>query len=149
MTRYTHPDHDGLFPKPSGVFVTVDGDQIGSSFFRASSPQKIAAMGFRVYQPPEPEPPTPEQVIEGFRAAIQSHVDAQAVSRRYDSGNSLATYVNSTNPQWSAEAAVFVAWRDAVWAYAYAEMDKVLGGERVQPTVEAFLTELPEIVWPA
>lgn len=93
--------------------------------------------------------PSPEEVIEAFRLAIQSHVDGTAVSRLYDSGNSLATYVSSTNPQWAAEAVAFVGWRDAVWAYAYAEMDKVLGEEREQPTIEAFLGELPQIVWPA
>lgn len=95
---------------------------------------------------PEPDP---TQVIEGFRSAIQDHVDTQARSRRYDSGNSLATYVASTVVQWAAEAVAFVCWRDAVWAYAYAEMDKVLGAEREQPTVQEFLDELPEIVWPS
>lgn len=90
----------------------------------------------------------PEQTIEKFRVAIQSHVDQTAVSKRYDNGNSLATYVTSTVPQWASEATAFVSWRDSVWAYAYAEMDKVLGGLREQPTVQEFLDELPAIVWP-
>jgi len=85
--------------------------------------------------------------VERFRAAIQHHVDAQAHSRRYDSGNSLASYVASTNEAWAAEAQVFVAWRDAVWLYAYAELDKVMAGEREQPTVEDFIRELPVIEW--
>lgn len=42
----------------------------------------------------------------------------------------------------------FVAWRDAVWTYAYAELDKVLAAEREQPSVEAFIGELPVIAWP-
>jgi len=42
-----------------------------------------------------------------------------------------------------------VAWRDAVWAYAYAELGKVMNSERAAPTVEAFLDELPAIVWPS
>lgn len=87
-------------------------------------------------------------VVEQFRSAIQAHVDATARDRSYDSGNSLASYTSSTNPAWAAEATAFVAWRDAVWLYAYAELDKVLAGERPQPTVEAFLAELPGIVWP-
>lgn len=90
----------------------------------------------------------PEDVIETFRQAIQSHVDEQATTRRYDGGNSLAGYVNSTNAQWAEEATAFVAWRDAVWAYAYAEMDRVLNGDREQPTIDELLEELPEMEWP-
>lgn len=84
--------------------------------------------------------------VERFRSAIQTHVDATAKSRNYDGGNALASYVASTNPQWAAKAQAFVAWRDAVWLYAYAELDKVMAGQREQPTVEAFVNELPAIV---
>lgn len=87
--------------------------------------------------------------VEGFRAAIQGHVDATARSRNYDSGNALASYVASTNPQWAAEAQTFVAWRDAVWLHAYAELDKVMAGEREQPSVAEFVDELPKIEWSA
>lgn len=94
---------------------------------------------------PEPDP---ADIVEGFRVAIQGHVDATAIGRRYDSGNSLATYVTSTVAQWASEAETFIAWRDAVWAYAYAELDRVLAGERDQPTIAEFLGELPPIEWP-
>lgn len=94
--------------------------------------------------PPEPEPPT----VEDYRAAIQNMLDDAARAKLYDSGLSLSTYVNSTNPVWAAEAAAFVAWRDAVWAYAYTELAKVEAELRPIPTVEEFLSELPEIVWP-
>lgn len=146
MTLYTHPQMPGVFG--AAKFVMPDGRQFPRVWWSTASAQEIADLGFVEYAPPEPEPPTPEQVIEGFRAAIQAHVDATAISRLYDSGNSLATYVASTNPQWAAEAAAFVAWRDAVWAYAYAELDRVLTGQREQPSIEAFLAELPQIVWP-
>lgn len=85
---------------------------------------------------------------EDFRMAIQNHVDQTARSRRYDGGFALASYVSSTIPQWSTEAQIFVAWRDAVWVYAYTELDKVLGGERSMPTVDEFISELPAIEWP-
>lgn len=91
---------------------------------------------------------TRASTVDQFRSAIQSLIDTHAQSRRYDSGNSLATYVSSSNPNWAAEAQAFVNWRDAVWAYAYAEMDQVLSGERDQPSVEDFIGELPELVWP-
>lgn len=76
-------------------------------------------------------------------------LDAKAQERRYDGAVSISTYVNSTNPQWAAEASAFVAWRDAVWAYAYAELAKVGLGQRPQPSVDEFLGELPVMVWPA
>lgn len=85
--------------------------------------------------------------VEAFRAAIQFHVDNTARSRNYDGGNALASYVASTNPQWAAEAQTFVAWRDAVWLYAYAELDKVILGEREQPTIETFIGELSAVEW--
>lgn len=140
-----HVDGDGS----DQLNVEIGSIQYPAVWWRTVSAQEIEALGFVEYVPPEPEPPTPEQVIEAFRLAIQSHIDAQAISRRYDNGNSLAGYVNSTVPQWAAEAIAFVAWRDAVWLYAHEEMDKVLDGARGQPTIEAFLAELPELVWPA
>ena len=87
--------------------------------------------------------------VEVYRLAIQNHVDETARARRYDSGVSFASYVASTDPVWAAEAQAFVAWRDAVWLYAYAELDKVMEGEREAPSVEGFIGELPAIEWPA
>lgn len=86
--------------------------------------------------------------VDGFRLAIQSHVDQTAQARRYDNGNSLASYVASTNEAWAAEAQAFVAWRDAVWVHAYAELDKVTSGERSVPGLDQFMDELPAMVWP-
>lgn len=104
--------------------------------------------------PPEPEPePEPESpTLEDYRAAIRAHVDATAQARDYDNAVSCASYVNSTNPQWAAEAQAFVAWRDAVWAYVFAELAKVENGERAAPTVEVFVAELVDavpMVWPS
>lgn len=96
--------------------------------------------------PPEPVgPPT----LAAVQAAIERHVDAIAAPRNYSSAVSLASYVTSTVPIWQAEAQAFVAWRDAVWVYALAELAKVQGGERVAPATTAdFVAELPAIEWP-
>lgn len=83
-----------------------------------------------------------------FERAIQEHVDSSARDMMFRDGVTLASYVASTNPAWAEQAQAFVAWRDSVWGYAYAELAKALSGEREIPTVEAFLTELPAIVWP-
>lgn len=100
--------------------------------------------------PPPPEPPEPAPPsLYDYRLAIQSHVDATAQARSYDSGITCASYLGSTNPAWAAEAAAFVAWRDAVWGYAYTELAKVESGARPQPSVAEIVVELPAIVWPA
>lgn len=92
----------------------------------------------------EPQPPT----VSAYEDAIQAHVDAVARSKQFRDGVTLASYAASTNQQWAAEAQAFVAWRDQVWAYAYQELARVMGGEREQPTVVEILAELPEVVWP-
>lgn len=89
-----------------------------------------------------------EATKAAFSSAIQQHVDTAPAERLFRDGVTLASYVASTNPQWAAEAQAFVAWRDAVWAYAYAELEKVQTGQRPQPTVAEIIAELPAIVWP-
>lgn len=87
-------------------------------------------------------------MLARFEAAIQSHIDATVSARRYRDGFALAGYASSTMPQFAAEAQAFVAWRDAVWLHAYAEIDRVTAGARQAPAVEEFITELPSMVWP-
>ena len=93
--------------------------------------------------------PAPLPGLEEYKAAIIAMLDAAAQQRRYDDAVSISTYVSSTNQQWAAEASAFIAWRDAVWAYAYVELEKVMGGQRPQPTVAEFLNELPALIWPS
>lgn len=93
---------------------------------------------------PEPEPPTEA----AYAAVIQAHVDATARGRSYNDGVHLASYVASAVPAWAAEAAVFVAWRDAVWVYAYQQLAAVAAEQRAQPTPAELVAELPAIVWP-
>jgi hypothetical protein len=88
-------------------------------------------------------------LLAQFEDAIQAHVDASAQARKYRDGFALAGYASSTIPQFASEAQAFFVWRDAVWLYAYAELEKVAAGERMVPSVEAFIGELPVLEWPA
>jgi hypothetical protein len=81
-------------------------------------------------------------------SAVQAHLDTTAQERKYDNINSLCTYATSTNAKFKAEAQQAVEWRDQVWAYCYAELDKVLSGQRTTPTTEVLITELPVLTWP-
>ncbi|NKB84064.1 hypothetical protein HED51_15235 [Ochrobactrum grignonense] len=82
-----------------------------------------------------------------YRLEIQALIDGTAKERDYDSGATLASYVNSAVELWATEAQVFVAWRDAVWFHVLTELGKVQKAERDQPSVEAFLAELPAFDW--
>lgn len=91
---------------------------------------------------------SPTPTIDEYRQSIQACVDAKAAERGYDSGHAMATYTASAVAQWALEAQAFVAWRDAVWVYAFAELAKVESGEREQPTPEQICSELPTLDWP-
>ncbi len=77
-------------------------------------------------------------------AAIDAHVEAQARALGYNSAAHIAGYAASTVPGWAAEAAAFIAWRDAVWLAAYgAQTAHAEAG--TLPQAEALLAGLP--VW--
>lgn len=90
--------------------------------------------------------PAPQE--SDFSAAIQAHIDATAKARGYADGVALAGYSTSTILSWVSEAQAFIAWRDAVWIYAYTELAKVQGGKRAVPTIAELIAELPPITWP-
>lgn len=134
------------YRRPDGSFVAlvnglpyhvVDGDSLYAE-----------AAEFGADLPFEPQPESSPVTLDDYRFAIQATVDTVAQERSYDSGLTCSSYLGSTNSGWAAEAAAFVAWRDAVWAYAYAELAKVEAGEREQPELAELIGELPAINWP-
>ncbi|WP_421476746.1 hypothetical protein [Agrobacterium tumefaciens] len=83
-----------------------------------------------------------------YEDAIQNLVDSTARERQFRDEVTLASYIGSTKPEWAVEAQAFVAWRDNVWSYAYGELAKVQVGQRDQPNIEQFLSEIARIAWP-
>ncbi len=124
-------------------FIFRDGD----TGLIAEAIQIDLARNNPIIAPADPDTsasPTPKD----YEMAIQLMLDTAATELRYSNGATMATYVNSTNATWAAEAQAFVQWRDAVWLYAYAQLDAVMAGEREQPTIEALIAELPAPDWP-
>lgn len=83
---------------------------------------------------------------------IQRHIDATARQRDYDNGWSCVSFRDDPNPRFAAEASAFFAWRSAVWTYALTEFAKIEGGQRAQPSMDAFVAEITTNVpmtWPA
>ena len=93
-------------------------------------------------------PPTPEEQLEAFTAAIQAHLDRFAQTRNYDGIMSAATYATSTVAKFRAEGQYAVEARDLTWAKGYAIMDEVMSGARPMPTIDEVLAELPALAWP-
>lgn len=81
-------------------------------------------------------------------AAVQSHMDAQAATKGYDSIMSACSYAAFENA-FQAEGHAFLTWRAQCWLASYAILDAVEAGERPVPTEAELIAELPSLVLPA
>lgn len=91
----------------------------------------------------------PLPTLADYSAAVQALLDGEARARDYRSIESAVSYLGSTVAEYAAEASAFLTWRDAVWQHAYTALAEVTDGTRPQPSIEAFIEELPAIVLPA
>ena len=90
------------------------------------------------------------QTTAVFEQAVQAKLNEAAIAARYDSIATAVSYAEEPAvPKFQNDGIAFRAWRSLVWAYAYEQLALVLAGGREQPTVEAFLLELPALVLPA
>ena len=96
----------------------------------------------------DPPPPTVEQIIAQYDAAVQQRLDDFAKTRNYTNIMSAATYATSTAPKFKAEGQYAVEARDATWAKCYEVLAAVEAGSRPMPTLDELLTELPVLTWP-
>ena len=96
----------------------------------------------------DPPPPTAEQIVAQYTAAVQKRLDDFARTRNYDNIMSAATYATSTVPKFKAEGQYCVEARDATWAKCYEVLAAVEAGSRPMPTLEELLAELPVLTWP-
>lgn len=96
----------------------------------------------------DPPPPTAEQIIAQYTAAVQKRLDDFARTRNYDVIMSAATYATSTVPTFKAEGQYAVEARDATWAKCYEVLAAVEAGSRPIPTLDELLAELPVLEWP-
>lgn len=105
------------------------------------------ADGKPVLTDPPPYVPTQDEIIQSFKDAIQATLDDAARAKNYDDIVSACSYAGYPNA-FQSEAIAFGQWRANVWAYGYAELDKVMAGTRQVPTITEILAELPELVLP-
>ena len=94
----------------------------------------LSAYGVTVPDVPgEPEQPTYTQVE--YANAVESRFDKEAQALGYDSVAKAATYVSSSNVKFAAEAAYFIALRDACWLLCFAALE---APPAVKPTPAEF-----------
>lgn len=86
------------------------------------------------------------EVADTLSQALDSHYDAKAAERQYDSRFTCALRAGYAGP-YQAEGMAFAKWMDACNVYAYQQIDKITSGQRPTPTVEQFIAELPALTW--
>ena len=126
-------------------------DAFGESVKLVEVPEWVvsdATWDGEVFTNPTPPPPTPEQIVAQYTAAVQKHLDDFARTRGYDGILSAATYATSTVPKFKAEGQYAVEARDATWAKCYEVLAAVEAGSRPMSTLDELLAELPVLEWP-
>lgn len=126
----------------SVLWRRLDDGREESRIVNAKELRKMADAG----QSPQPVQRSPEQVIAGYTAAIQRHLDAVAQSWGYDNVYTAATYAEEPVVKaFQDEGKALRAWRSRVWAAARQTLTDVQSGKTPPPTIEEFITSLPAI----
>jgi hypothetical protein len=88
--------------------------------------------------------------IQDYDIAIEKHLDAEAEAAGYydplgripniDRACAYAGFEND----YQAESQSFIAWRASVWSHVYNVKSDVEAGNRIQPSIEELIAELPK-----
>ena len=96
-----------------------------------------------------PAPPSIEEQIAVFDAALVAHLDATARERRYDNRVTCALRAGYPGP-FQAEGIAFASWMDQCNALAYQLLAEVVAGTRPLPSSpQALIDLMPAMVWPS
>ena len=96
-----------------------------------------------------PAPPSIEEQIAVFDAALVAHLDATARERRYDSRVTCALRAGYSGP-FQAEGIAFASWMDQCNALAYQLLAEIIAGTRPMPSSPQTMIDLmPAMVWPS
>ena len=96
-----------------------------------------------------PAPPSIEEQIAVFDAALVAHLDATARERRYDNRVTCGLRAGYPGP-FQAEGMAFAGWMDQCNALAYQLLAEVVAGTRPLPSSpQALIDLIPAMVWPS
>jgi len=79
--------------------------------------------------------------------AMETLMDAQAKTKGYDTRYTASARAGVTGSPFQVEGQAFALWMDSCYAMGYQILADVKAGTRTLPTVNAFLAELPVLVW--
>lgn len=100
----------------------------------------------------KPPPETQEQIIARLERALDTYIDNQAQSYRYESIRTMVTYVGDPNSQFNAEGVGALEFRSRCYILALMIISEVQQGRPV-PTESELIAEMPLlsdfIVYPA
>lgn len=97
--------------------------------------------------PDQPPAPTLAEVIARFTPTLQTYMDGVANQNGYDSVVSCASYKASGVTQWAADATAMIAWRDAMWVWAYGQQSTLAAmtpEEIANLTTEYIISQAPK-----
>lgn len=97
---------------------------------------------------PLPADAVQARLLKRYDKALTDFLDREAQSRRYDNRVTCALRAGYPGP-FQAEGIAYATWMDDCNAKGYQIMGDVVAGTRPLPTVDAFLAEMPAMVWPA
>ena len=92
--------------------------------------------------------PTNTTLLTAYRNAVGKYLDILAQEKDYESILSLCTYAVSSSPARKAEGEAGIVCRDTAWNHMEQVLNDIISKERLAPTMEEVLSELPSIEWP-
>ena len=141
-----YPDDIQYQNLPADLIAVTDGDYSAAMVRPAGA--TLDVQGGKLVIVPAPTPTAAqiqEQTIASCVTSAQARLDALAKLWGYDSILSAASYANSTTARFKAESLALIAWRDAVWLFAYQLLDDINSGIKSAPSSAGeFLSLLPE-----
>lgn len=99
--------------------------------------------------PPPPSPPDYTQEKLDLGQAVYEHMNQIVQQYDYRTIDSACLRVLSSNPSYKAQGIAAMAWRDAVDAKCEEILMSVISGERLVPSLEELIAELPVLEWPS
>jgi len=82
-----------------------------------------------------------------YTKAMENLMDTQAQTKGYDTRYTASARAGVTGSPFQVEGQAFAVWMDSCYAMGYKILADVKAGTRTLPTVNAFLAELPVLVW--
>jgi hypothetical protein len=140
------PREPGVFLLPAGS-VDAPPPNVPPGMFAQWNGSSFDLIAEPAPEHPEPEAPTPEQIILQYTAALEAMYDEKANERRYDNRFTCALRAGYPGP-FQAEGIAFATWMDSCNALGYQILAEVQSGQRPVPTILQFLSEMPVMEWP-